>query len=49
MFLSEWREIPSAPSLAGIKYILDDSSRLDFVEITRISDMILSLFPSLSG
>jgi len=28
MFLSEWREFSSAPSLAGKKK-LDDSSRLD--------------------
>jgi len=28
MFLSEWREVPSAPYLAGKK--TDDSSRLDF-------------------
>jgi hypothetical protein len=33
MFLSEWREFPSAPCLAGKK--LDDSSHLD-VEIPRI-------------
>jgi hypothetical protein len=28
---------------------LDDSSRLDFVEIARVSGMLLSLFPSWSG
>jgi len=28
---------------------LDDSSRLDFVEIARVSDMFQSLFPSWSG
>jgi hypothetical protein len=44
MFLSEWREFPSAPFLAGKK--LDDSSRLDVVEITRVDDLIPSLFPS---
>jgi len=33
-FLSEWREFPSAPCLAGKKN-LDDSSRLDVVEIAR--------------
>ena len=33
MFLSEWREFRSAPSLAGKKN--DDSSRLD-VEIVRV-------------
>ena len=32
MFLSEWREFPSAPCLAGKKK-LDDRSRLDVVEI----------------
>ena len=31
MFLSEWREFPSAPCLAEKK--LDDSSRLDVVKI----------------
>ena len=34
MFPSEWREFPSAPCLAGGKK-LDDSSRLDVVEIAR--------------
>ena len=33
MFLSEWREFPSAPCLARKK--IDDSSRLDVVEIAR--------------
>jgi len=32
MFLSEWREFPSAPCLAGEKK-LDDSSRLDVVKM----------------
>jgi len=35
MFLSEWREFPPAPCLAGKK--LDDSSRLDVVEIARVA------------
>ena len=48
MFLSEWREFPSAPCLAGKKK-LDDSSRLDVVEIARVPDMLPSLFPSWSG
>jgi len=48
MFLSEWREFPSAPCLAGKKK-LDDVWRLDVVEIARIPDMLPSLFPSLSG
>ena len=47
MFLSEWREIPSAPCLAQKK--LDYNSRLHFVEIARVPDMLPSLFPSWSG
>jgi hypothetical protein len=47
MFLSESREFPSAPCLAKKK--LDDSSRLNVVEIARIPDMLLSLFLSWSG
>jgi len=39
MFVSEWREFPSASCLAGGKK-LDDSSRLDVVEITRVPDML---------
>jgi len=42
MFLSEWREFTSAPCLAGGKK-LDDSSRLDFVEIARVPGMLPSL------
>jgi len=51
MFLSEWREFPSAPRLAGERGggEIDDSSRLDVVEIARVPDMPPSLFPSLSG
>ena len=45
MFLSEWREFPSAPCLAGKKK-LDDSSRLDFVKIARVPDMLPRLFLS---
>jgi len=37
MFLSEWREFPSAPCLAGKKKNLDDSSRLGVVEIARVA------------
>jgi len=48
MFLSEWREFPSAPCLAGKKKI-DDSSRLDVVEIACVLDRLPSLFPSWSG
>jgi len=36
MFLSELREFPSAPCLAGKKKKPDDSSRLDVVEIARV-------------
>jgi hypothetical protein len=46
MFLSEWRKFPSAPCLAGKK--LDDTSRLDVVEITVVLDTLPSLFPSCS-
>ena len=48
MFLSEWREFPSKPCLARKKK-LNDSSRLDVVEIARVPDMFPSLFPSWSG
>jgi len=48
MFLSEWREFPSAPCLVGKKK-LDDSSCLDVVEIARVPDMLPRLFPSWSG
>ena len=36
IFLSEWREFPSAPGLAGKKE-LDDSSHLHVVEIARVA------------
>ena len=49
MFLSEWREFHSAPCLAAGVGVLDDSSRLDVVEIARVSDMLPSLFPAWSG
>jgi len=49
MFLSEWREFPSAHCLEGRGGgELDDSSRLDVVEIARVPDMLPSLFPSWS-
>jgi len=48
MFLSEWREFPSEPCLAGKKK-LDESSRLDVVEIAHVPVMLPSLFPSWSG
>jgi hypothetical protein len=47
MFLSEWHEFPSAPCLA--RGGIDDSSRLDVVEIARVPDMLPSLFPAWSG
>jgi hypothetical protein len=50
MFLSEWREFPSAPCLAEGKkhtHTLDGSLGLDVVEIARVPDMLPSLFPSL--
>jgi len=48
MFLSEWREFPSTPRLAGKKK-LDDSSRLDVVEIARGPDMLPRFFSFLVG
>ena len=47
MFLSEWREFPSAPCLVGEK--IDDSSHLEVVEIARVPVMFPSLFPSWPG
>jgi len=47
MFLSEWREFPSASCLAEKK--LDDSSHLSVVEIACIPDILPGLFPSWSG
>ena len=49
MFLSEWREFPSAPCLARKKEILDDSSRLHIVEMPEVPDMLPSLFPAWLG
>jgi len=55
MFLSECREFPSKPWLAGGRGAgdggeeLDDSSRLDIVEIACVPDMLPSVFPSWSG
>jgi len=48
MFLSEWRENPSALCLAEEKK-LDDSLRLDVVEMALVPDMLPSLFHSWSG
>ena len=47
MFLSEWRLFLSTACLAEKK--LDDSSRLDVVEIARVPDILSRLFPSWSG
>ena len=47
IFMSEWREFPSAPYLVGKKIL--DSSRLDVVEIARVPNMLPSLFPSRSS
>jgi len=49
MFLSEWREFSSAHCLAGGWGGLDDSSRLDVVEMALVPDVLPSLFPSWSG
>jgi len=48
MFPSEWREFLSSPCRAEKKK-LDESLRLDVVEIARVPDMLPSLFPSWSG
>ena len=48
MFLTEWREFSSVPCLA-LKKNLDDTSRLDVVEMARVPNMLPSLFPSWSG
>jgi len=48
MFLSEWSKFRSAPCLAKKKK-LDDSSRLDVVQIARVPDMLPNLFPLLVG
>jgi len=47
MYPSEWREFPLAPFLAGKK--IEDSSRLDVVEIACVPDMLPSLFRTWSG
>ena len=43
MFVSEWREFPSSPCLAG-KIKLDDISRLDVVEIARVPTCFRACF-----
>jgi len=47
MFLSEWREFPSASCLAEKER--DDGSRLDVAEIARVPDMLPSLFTPWPG
>jgi len=50
MFLSELREFPLVACLAGGRGgELDDSSRLDVVEIACVPDMLPILFLSWSG
>jgi len=45
MFLSEWREFPWVPCLAGKK-----TARVSMLlKSRRVSDMLPSLFPSWSG
>jgi hypothetical protein len=48
MFLSEWREFQTAPCLVEKKTV-ENSSRLDVVEIAHVLDMLPSLFRSWSG
>jgi len=47
MFLSEGHGFLSVPCLAGGH--LEDSLRLDVVEIAGVADVLPSLFPSLAG
>jgi len=49
MFLPEWRDFPLAPCLVKRKKKFDGGSRLDVVEIARVTDMLPSLLPSWSG
>jgi len=46
---TEWIYFGAFPCRGKKKKKIDDSSRLDVVEIARVSVMLLSLFPSLSG
>jgi len=48
IYMSEYREFPSAPCHAG-KINLDDSPRLDVIEIAGVPDMLPSFFPSWLG
>ena len=48
MFLSEWREFPSAPCIAGKKHLV--TARVSMLLKSRASpDMLPNLFPSWSG
>jgi len=47
MFLSKWREFSSA--LYPEKKNIEDSSRLDVVEIARVPDLLPSFIPSCWG
>ena len=49
MFLSGQNGVSFFRRLALQEKKLDDSSRLDFDEIARVPDILLSLFPSWSG
>jgi len=49
MFLSEWREFPFSALPCRGKKKLDDISRLDVVEIARVSYMLPNLLSSWSG
>ena len=44
-----WISFGALPCRKKEKKKLDDSSLLEFVEITRVPDMLPSLFPSWSG
>jgi len=48
MFLSEWREFPSAPCLAGKENLMIARVSMLF-EIARVPHMLPSSFPSWSG
>jgi hypothetical protein len=49
MFLSEWREFPSAPCLAGKKKNLMSPRVSMLLKSRALPDMLPSLFPSCSG
>jgi len=47
MFLSEWRQFP--PALCLVEKKLDDSLRINVVEIARVPGKLPNVFPSWSG